>query len=135
DAADVRVHRSARLLNDLLRDPSGLTFAVGFVDRVVRPEDPDIAAAALRDLAGTAPRFVPWYLRGALRAGALGSRLAPRLVVAVARRALRHMVGHLLIDASGRRLTRALAGLRRRGVRPNVNLLGEAVLGAAEAQR
>src|SRR5690606_20750252 len=86
-------------------------------------------------LAHRPPRFVPWYLRTALRAGGLASRVAPRPVVAVARRVLRQMVGHLLIDATDARLGRALARLRRRGLQPNVNLLGEAVLGAAEARR
>ncbi|HWL45113.1 MAG TPA: bifunctional proline dehydrogenase/L-glutamate gamma-semialdehyde dehydrogenase [Ilumatobacter sp.] len=134
-AATQPEHRSARRLADALRDPDGLSFTVGFVDGVVRPDDPHVAAASLRTLAREQPRFVPWHLRIALHTGAAASRVAPRLVVNLARRALRRMVGHLLIDATDARLGRALARLRHRGVRPNVNLLGEAVLGATEARR
>ena len=134
-AADQPVHRSARRLAQLLEDPDGLTFTVGFVDGVIRPEDPRVAAASLRRLAGSVPRFIPPHLGAALRAGAVASSLAPGLVVPVARRTLRRMVGHLLIDATDDRLGQAIARLRARGLRLNLNLLGEAVLGSAEASR
>ena len=47
EAADAPPDRGAALLAGLLRDPAGLRFAVGFIDRVVRPEDPAAAARAL----------------------------------------------------------------------------------------
>ncbi|MET0303603.1 MAG: bifunctional proline dehydrogenase/L-glutamate gamma-semialdehyde dehydrogenase, partial [Microbacteriaceae bacterium] len=53
----------------------------------------------------------------------------------IASRVLRGMVAHLVIDAQDPGLGRALAGIRNRGMRPNVNLLGEAVLGEKEAAR
>jgi RHH-type proline utilization regulon transcriptional repressor/proline dehydrogenase/delta 1-pyrroline-5-carboxylate dehydrogenase len=134
-AAGQPVSRAARRLAELLGDPDGLAFTVGFVDRVIRPDDADVAAHSLRELAADVPRFVPWHLRLALRAGGALSRLAPGLVIPVARRALRGMVAHLLVDATDERLGTAIARIRERGVRVNVNLLGEAVLGGAEAQR
>ena len=45
------------------------------------------------------------------------------------------MVGHLVIDATDARLGKAIARLRTDGVRLNLNLLGEAVLGEREADR
>src|SRR5665647_1644531 len=45
----------------LVADPEGLELAVRFVDRVMRPEDPAVAArelAALRDLRGAARRVL-----------------------------------------------------------------------------
>lgn len=134
-AADQPVDPAARNLAALLREPDGLAFAVGFVDGVVRPEDDRVAARRLQELAAHPPAFLPPPLRAALR---LGGRLAPALpglVVPVARRVLRHMVGHLVVDATDRRLGSAIARLRRDGTRLNVNLLGEAVLGAREAER
>ncbi|TXG92367.1 aldehyde dehydrogenase family protein [Rhodococcus rhodnii] len=135
DAARRPVRRSSRLLADVLADPRGLEFTVGFVDRVIRPEDPREAARALAEIARDAPAFVPRHLRVALAAGARAGTIAPWLVVPVARRAMRQMVRHLVVDASPRRLGRAIASLRGEGVRLNLNVLGEAVLGGAEAER
>ncbi len=54
--------------------------------------------------------------------------------VPVARRVLREMVGHLIVDASEEKLGDAIAELTKTGNRLNVNLLGEAVLGDKEAE-
>lgn len=135
DAAGQPVAPAARRLADVLRDPAGLDFTVGFVDRVIRPEDVRVAAANLRDLARRAPGFLPWHLRQLVRLGAQLSVIAPGGVIAIARRELRRMVGHLLVDATDARLGRSIARLRKRGVGLNLNLLGEAVLGQAEAAR
>ncbi|GAS98059.1 delta-1-pyrroline-5-carboxylate dehydrogenase/L-proline dehydrogenase [Mycolicibacterium canariasense] len=135
DAAGQPVAPAGRQLAKLLRDPHGLDFTVGFVDRVVRPEDRRVAAANLRELARTAPGFLPAHLRLLVKLGALVSVIAPGLVIPVARKALRTMVGHLLVDATDARLGRSIARIRRRGVALNINLLGEAVLGQAEAAR
>ncbi|HWU20355.1 MAG TPA: bifunctional proline dehydrogenase/L-glutamate gamma-semialdehyde dehydrogenase, partial [Nocardioides sp.] len=134
-AAEQPVHASARRLAEVLEDPHGLEFTVGFVDRVVRPEDDRVAARALRELVPLAPAFLPRHLKLGLRVGALLSVVAPWLVIPLARLALRRMVGHLLIDARPARLGGHIARLRERGVRLNINLLGEAVLGEAEANR
>ena len=134
-AADKPTHPSARRLAAVLSDPAGLPFTVGFVDRVIRPEDVHVAARSLRELVVPPPRFLPWHLRLALLAGAAASTVAPRPVIAAVRRTLRHLVGHLLIDARSHGLGRALGRLRASGVHLNVNLLGEAVLGEREASR
>lgn len=127
--------RAGRQLAGVLRDPHGLDFTVRFVDGVIRPEDPLVAARNLAELSRNVPSFLPLPLRLAMRAGgALGPEF-PNLVVPVARRALRAMVGHLLVDASDEHLGRALATIRRRHVRLNLNLLGESVLGDKEAAR
>ncbi len=59
----------------------------------------------------------------------------PKVVVPIARRVLREMVGHLIVDATDAKLGPAIAKIKRDGVRLNVNLLGEAVLGEKEASR
>jgi RHH-type proline utilization regulon transcriptional repressor/proline dehydrogenase/delta 1-pyrroline-5-carboxylate dehydrogenase len=134
-AAAVPEGRAADRLAGVLKDPGGLDFTVGFVDGVIRPEDPRIAAGNLAVLARDVPAFLPWHLRLGVRAGALAARVAPGLVIPVVRAVLRGMVGHLVVDARPRRLGRAIARIRRDGARLNVNLLGEAVLGQAEARR
>lgn len=135
DAAGQPVAPAARRLADVLRDPAGLGFTVGFVDRVIRPDDNRVAAANLRDLARNTPGFLPWHLRLMIRLGAALSLVAPGVVIPIAARALREMVGHLLVDATDARLGRSIARIRERGVALNINLLGEAVLGRREAAR
>jgi len=126
---------SARRLAGLLQDPAGLDFAVGFVDGVIRPEDTRVAARTLSRLARRPPAFLSAPLRGAIRLGGALAPAFPGIVVPLARRVLRGMVAHLVIDANDPRLGRAIRRIRERGARPNVNLLGEAVLGPREAQR
>ncbi len=129
------VEPAARRLAELLADPDGLDFTIGFVDRVIRPEDPVVAARNLRELARDVPGFLPASQRMALRWGARLSRLFPAFVVSTAATVLRRMVGHLVVDARPEKLGRTIETLRSGGDRLNLNLLGEAVLGDAEAGR
>lgn len=126
---------SAARLAGLLQDEVGLDFAIGFVDRVARPDDLGVAARNLEQLAQRIPRFLPWPLRALIAIGGPLARLLPWPIVPIARRVLRGMVGHLVIDATPSRLGRTLEHLRAEGDRLNLNLLGEAVLGDAEADR
>lgn len=127
--------RSAQRLAGVLRDPHGLPFTIGFVDGVMRPESLSAAASQLHRIAPLVPDFLPWYLRGAVHVGGAVAPALPAPVVPIARRALREMVGHLVVDARPAKLGPALAKLRESGARLNLNLLGEAVLGEAEAER
>ena len=119
----------------MLKDPNGLDFTVGFVDGVMRPEDLQVAARNLAALAPKVPAFLPWYMRGAVRLGGAMAPVLPQVVIPIARRVLREMVGHLVVDATAAKLGPAIAKLREDGNRLNLNLLGEAVLGEHEASR
>lgn len=130
-----RQNPAAKRLAHLLKDPAGLDFTIGFIDRVIRPDDAQVAAHNLRALARHTPEFLPIHLRALVKLGAFMSRTLPGLVVAIARQTLRRMVGHLIIDARPAKLTKAIAALRAGGDRLNLNLLGEAVLGDREAAR
>jgi RHH-type proline utilization regulon transcriptional repressor/proline dehydrogenase/delta 1-pyrroline-5-carboxylate dehydrogenase len=132
-SAETTPDASALRLAGVLKDPAGLDFTVGFIDGVVRPEDPRVAARNFAELARDVPQFLPWHLRTAVRLGALAGRFVPALVIPVVRRTLRSMVGHLLTDARDKPLGAAIRRLRVDGTRLNLNLLGEAVLGEREA--
>ena len=134
-ASEVPVDASAQQLAGVLKDPNGLGFTVGFVDGVVRPEDLHVAARNLAALAPKVPAFLPWYMRAAVRLGGTMAPALPRVVIPVARRVLREMVGHLIVDATDAKLGPAIAKIRKDGIKLNVNLLGEAVLGEHEASR
>ncbi|MCU1675928.1 MAG: Aldehyde Dehydrogenase [Frankiales bacterium] len=135
EAAALPVDRRAQRLAGLLQDSRGLAFTVGFADGVIRPDDVHVSADNLAALAVDVPRFLPLPLRCLVRlGGAVGPRV-PWLVIPIARLALRRMVGHLLLDADDRRLERSITRLHGQGMQLNLNLLGEAVLGNAEATR
>lgn len=135
EASRVPVDASAQQLAGVLKDPNGLDFTVGFVDGVVRPEDLQVAASNLAALAPKVPAFLPWYMRSAVRLGGTMAPVLPQVVIPVARRVLREMVGHLIVDATDAKLGPAIAKIRKDGIKLNVNLLGEAVLGEHEASR
>jgi len=135
ESSEVKSDASAERLAGVLKDPLGLEFTIGFVDKVVRPEDLRVAARSLEQLSHRIPKFLPWYLRAAISLGGAFAPVLPWVVVPIARRVLRNMVGHLVIDATPKSLDKTLAHLRENGVRLNINLLGEAVLGDDEADR
>lgn len=132
---------AAERLAGVLRDPDGLDFAVGFVDGVARPQDLFVAGYNLQRVAKKIPAFLPWYMRAAIWLGGVFGPVLPWVVIPIARRVLRSMVGHLVVDATPEKLGPAIAHLRAprdpagHGARLNLNLLGEAVLGETEAAR
>ena len=134
-AESIPVDPAAARLAAVLRDPNGLAFAVGFVDGVMRPEDPMVAGENLAAVAKIAPETLSGTLRAAISLGGVFGPVLPWIVVPTARKALQQMVGHLVLDASDAKLGKAIARLRANGNRLNINLLGEAVLGDAEASR
>lgn len=124
-------------LHELIQDPAGVAFAMRFVDRVVRPEGDDLAAEQLATLVER--RGLPGFLSPTdkLLLGA-GARLAPRLpdlVMPLAQRRMRQLVGHLVLDADDDAIEQHIRRQREAGHRLNVNMLGEAVLGEGEADR
>lgn len=135
ESAEFDVDPAAERLAGVLKDANGLPFTIGFVDGVMRPESLSAAASNLHRVAPLVPEFLPWYLRSAVRVGGAVAPVLPSPVVPIARRVLREMVGHLVVDARPEKLGPAIATLRESGARLNLNLLGEAVLGDDEAQR
>ena len=129
-----RVHR-------LTADADSLAFAMAFCDRVMRPRSARVGARAMRRLVrgaaarGRKPRAFGRTDRVLLALGVPVSSVLPGVVLPLARRRLRSLVGDLVVDATDPALAHHLARLRTEGFRVNVNLLGEAVLGHEEAAR
>ncbi len=126
-----------RQLHRLLDDADGTAFAMRFVDRVIRPEDPAVAAHQFASLVKgrQLPSFLSPIDRVLIVAGARLAPRLPRLVMPLAIRRMRQLVGHLVVDARPDPMLRHLATSRGEGYSLNVNLLGEAVLGQEEADR
>lgn len=135
EAAAVEPDPAASRLAGVLQDANGLPFTLGFVDGVIRPESLIAAASRLHRIAPLVPEFLPWYLRSVVRFGGSMAPILPSPVVPIARKVLREMVGHLVVDARPAKLGAAIERIAATGSRLNLNLIGEAVLGEAEARR
>ena len=133
EATSARV--AADRLHQVIDDPDGVAFTMRFVDRVIRPDDHAVAAEELHELVldQPLPSFLGPVDRMLLRVGAQLAPMLPGVVMPLARRRMRQIVGHLVVDARRRALRQHLGQRRAQGYRLNVNLLGEAVLGEAEA--
>ena len=129
--------KTADQLSGVVTDPDGVAFAMRFVDRVLRPEDNTSAATQLVGLVedGALPGFLSPVDKVLLRAGAKLAPILPGVVMPLAAKRMRGLVGHLVVDAEPQAMTSHFAARSSDGFRLNVNLLGEAVLGDAEADR
>ena len=120
-------------LAKILKDPKGLDWTLKFVDRVIRPTDRHVAAKELNSLAKDLPMSLGLLDRLTIRVGGLLARPFSFIVIPTAKARLRQLVGHLIVDARDENLTKHIAKSKSGGIRLNLNLLGEAVLGEAEA--
>ncbi|APT85565.1 bifunctional proline dehydrogenase/L-glutamate gamma-semialdehyde dehydrogenase [Corynebacterium aquilae] len=131
---------STEQLAAMVRNADGVAFTMDFVDRVARPEDNKVAARELANLASPlgGRANVPDEIMSTLdylllSSGAVVAPWVPGIAMPLARKRLRQLVGHLVLDAEGKQLNALLDRSADEGFRLNVNLLGEAVLGEAEA--
>jgi len=136
--ADTRASRGerrrARRLGRLLEDHAGRDLLFALTDEILRTPQPDRAMGQLRALVGAGlPDALPRLDRLALRAAALGSRVAPGAVAAAVRQRIRAETRGVIIPARDPAFARHLAGRHADGYTTNVNLLGEAILGDDEA--
>ncbi len=118
----------------LFRDPNALDVTIALTDEVMRFTSP---APALRVLRASAARA---SALGLGRLNAVGLRLlaalgpiAPSTVIRLVRWRVRSLSADLILDAAPSSLGRHVMTRRRQGLGVNVNVVGEAVLGDAEA--
>ncbi|MDQ1135551.1 RHH-type proline utilization regulon transcriptional repressor/proline dehydrogenase/delta 1-pyrroline-5-carboxylate dehydrogenase [Microbacterium sp. SORGH_AS 1204] len=116
-------------------DPDAAAFIARVCDGVVRPESQTAAAAALHRLSAEIPSALPWFVRGALQIGGAVAPVLPAPAVPLARRALRDLLGLLVLDARPERLAVDLAAAAETGTVFDVRLVGPAVLGETAARR
>ena len=122
-------------LKELIDDDDGVAFVMQFIDRVARTDSDAVAADQLRSIVEGSP--LPSFLSGVdrllLRAGGQVGRVAPNVVIPLAKARMRSIVGHLVAPADTERLISHVNSQSELGFGLNVNLLGEAVLGEREA--
>jgi len=96
-----RSRRTMRRLRGMVHDPGALAFVMDFIDRVARPDDDRAGARQLHAVVvGRAlPPFLGRLDRLMLRAGARIGPALPGIVMPLARRRMRAIVGHLVAPA------------------------------------
>jgi RHH-type transcriptional regulator, proline utilization regulon repressor / proline dehydrogenase / delta 1-pyrroline-5-carboxylate dehydrogenase len=128
-----RERRRQLRLRRLLASESGTRLVFSLADRVLRPTDVRTAARQLVGVTAAATDGVSAADRALLRLAAWAAGPAPGPVVGLVAARLRRETGALVYPAEPAPLGRRLARLRAAGRRPNLNLLGEAILGWEEA--
>lgn len=128
--------RRRELLSRLMNDGVGQAFTTLFTDRVFRDARADAVVDVARQLIRKlgVPEYLPplarLQMKALLRLGPFVPALAARGVLG----RLRQETSAVVLSAEGEVLRAYLARRKAEGVRVNLNLLGEAVLGEHEAQ-
>lgn len=134
EMATWRERRRSRRLAALLDDPANRELVFVLTDRILRTPDPVTAMAQLRHaVAAGLTDSLPIPDRAAMRVAALASSLLPRPVHAVVRRRIRSETAGVIVPAADPAFAEHVRRRRAEGFRPNVNVLGEAILGDGEA--
>ncbi len=139
-AADARRSRSERAraarISRMLSSPDGLDLIMALTDEVLRIHEPGRAAAVLAGLVGDRAASALGPLdRLALQAGGRLGAVLPGLVVPAVRQRVRAEMAGVILPARPGRLARHIARRRQHGIRLNINVLGEAILGEDEAEQ
>ncbi len=128
---EVRVRtRLARLIDE----PDALGLIISVTDDVVRTRSPRAAARSLRDAVSRGGRrgfsWVDWR---SLQAVSYAAHVVPRVAQAAVVWRLRNLTREVIGTTDEQRLRRVVERRREEGIRLNINVLGEAVLGPREA--
>ena len=125
-----------RRLRALVGDEHAADFTVRLTDEVVRIGEPRHAAHRFSRLVSqTDLSAFPLVDRLLLRAGVPVAARLPRLVMPLVTRRLRAESAGVILPAEDPGFARHLARRRRDGIRCNVNVLGEAIVGDDESRR
>ena len=135
ETADERAQ--ARKLARMMADPHGKELTIALADQAFRSRRPERIADQLAYLLERygVPQYMDWWERAALVVGGAMAHYLPSLVVPPIVNRLRHETQNVILPGEEEDLSRYLEERRRAGIRLNLNQLGEAILGEAEAAR
>ena len=131
-----RERRHRARMRALVRDAAAADFTVRLTDEVPRIPVPATAARRFSKLVESADLGgFAWLDRMMLNAGARLAPVLPRVVMPLVVRRLRAEAASVILPADDPAFGEHLARRRAEGVRCNVNILGEAIVGNEEARR
>lgn len=132
-----REYEQGQKIARMMDDPVGKELTIALVDQAFRSHRPARIAEQLSHLLeryGT-PHYMDWWERVALSLGGVMAHYLPALVVPPIVARLRQETANVILPGEEGDLRRYLQERRAGGVRLNLNQLGEAILGEAEAAR
>jgi RHH-type proline utilization regulon transcriptional repressor/proline dehydrogenase/delta 1-pyrroline-5-carboxylate dehydrogenase len=127
----------SRRLARMMADPHGKALTIALADQAFRSRRPERIADQLAYLLEHhgVPQYMDWWERVGLLLGGAMAHYLPSLVVPPIVARLRQETQHVILPGEEDDLRRYIAERRRAGMRLNLNQLGEAILGEAEAAR
>lgn len=128
--------RQAARMARMMHDPAGKAFTLAMADQVFRPPSHARSALLFRRLLNSygVPQYLSLPERLAMRVGAAAAAISPDLVMPAITRAMRSQSAAVILPAEDYKLKPLLDRRRKAGMRMNLNQLGEAILGEAEAE-
>ncbi len=122
-------------LGRMMNDATGKAFTFAMVDEVFRSKEASRSATRFRTLLRNfgVPKYMPFIDRTLMRLGAAASCMAPGLVMKGIAARMRTDSSRVILPGEQLPLHRYLMSRANEGFRINLNHLGEAVLGEAEA--
>ncbi|QQL44471.1 bifunctional proline dehydrogenase/L-glutamate gamma-semialdehyde dehydrogenase [Sulfuriroseicoccus oceanibius] len=130
-----REKRDAVQIGGMMDDPMGKAMTLTMADQVFRSTSPVRCADQFRYLIDQygVPQYLPKISQLAMKMGAAASALFPQLVMPMVTEQMRKESSTVILPAEKEKLYPHIDRRTANGVRINVNLLGEAILGEAEA--
>lgn len=121
----------------LIEDHAGKELTVAMADQVLRIKNPTRSAHQLKALIQQygLPKYFSTIDRCLLQLGCWAAQIAPSLVMPLIRKRIQSESSHVIISGETQPFAKYLHNRKADGIRVNFNQLGEAVLGAHEAER
>ena len=129
--------RQAESMARMMNDPEGKRFTLALADQVFRCPDHGRSAETFIQLIARhgIPRYLRWWERLMLKAGVIGARVLPSLAMPAVMAKVRWESKRVILPGEPRLLHNYVSRRRSEGTRLNINQLGEAILGEAEAKK
>ncbi|MGJ8632624.1 MAG: proline dehydrogenase family protein [Luteolibacter sp.] len=127
--------RQGAKLARMMKDAPGKAFTLAMADQVFRPPSAQRSASQFRNLVEThgVPEYLPAHEKVAMAVGSAVSAILPGVVMPAVTGAVRHESSSVILPAENDKLKPLLKKRKADGMRMNLNLLGEAILGEDEA--
>lgn len=128
--------RQAEKMARLMDDDAGKALTLALSDQIFRPPSMQRSGQRFSTLVGSygVPDYLELWEKGAMHLGKIATKIAPTLVMPAVKQRMRAESRDVILPAADDKLHAHIDRRRAKGMRININDLGEAVLGEGEAK-